>query len=184
MFRLVHVPGLQIGLSESTIRLETGRKLAGRNAVRMAISTVLATVRGESFDAEVVRLACQLLGSNKDKLYLLYVIEVDRGLPVDVEIAAATAKGESVLQSMEAVAKTEKFKTEGELVQARDIGSAVVREAFDKGVDAVVLGISYRERYGAFSLGKTVPYVLKNAPCRVVLWRDPISQSTTSGVSE
>ena len=147
----------------------------------MAMSTVLAAVRGESCDAEVVRLACQLLGSNKAKLHLLYVIEVDRGLPVDAEIAAATAKAESVLQSMEGVAKAQKFKTDGELVQARDIGSAVVREAFDKNVDAVVLGIPYKERYGAFSLGKTVPYVLKNAPCRVILWRDPSVQETNSG---
>ena len=62
-----------------------------------------------------------------------------------------------------------KFKTEGELVQASQTGSAVVREAFDKKVDAIVLGIPYRERYGSFNMGDTVPYVLENAPCRVIV---------------
>ena len=149
----------------------------------MAMSSVLAAVRGESCDADVVRLACQLLGSHKAKLHLLYVIEVDRGLPVDAEIAAATAKAEAVLQNMESVAKTQKFRTDGELVQARDAGSAVVREAYDKDVEAVVLGVSYQERYGDFSLGKTVPYVLRNAPCRVVVWRDPKLRIEANGAS-
>ena len=147
----------------------------------MDVSSVLAAVDGEQCHDEVVRLACGLLKSNKEKLYLLYVIEVDRGLPVDAEITSATAKAEEVLRRMEDVARSLKFKIEGELVQARQMGSAVVREAFDKNVDAIVLGVPYRERNGSFYLGETVPYVLENARCRVVVWRDPMSENPTNG---
>ena len=147
----------------------------------MDVSSVLVAVGGEQCDDHVVRLACELLNSNKDKLYILYVIEVDRGLPVDAEVASATAKAEEVLGRVEEVARSRKFKTEGELVQARQAGSAVVREAFDKKVDTIVLGIPYGERYGSFNLGETVPYVLENAPCRVIVWRDPVSKNLTDG---
>ena len=143
----------------------------------MAISSVLAAVSGESCDEEVVRLACRLMRPNRGTLHILYVIEVDRRMPVDAEIVSVTARAEIVLRSMEKVAKAEKFKTEGELVQARDVGSAVVNEAFDRSVEAIVLGLPYRMRYGVFTLGDSVPYVLKNAPCQVVLWRDYDSQS-------
>ena len=145
------------------------------------VSSVLVAVGGEQSDDHIVRLACELLNSNKDKLYILYVIEVDRGLPVDAEVASATAKAEEVLGRMEEVARSRKFKTEGELVQARQAGSAVVREAFDTKVDAIVLGIPYRERYGSFNMGETAHYVLENAPCRVILWRGPVSKNLTDG---
>ena len=138
----------------------------------MAISSVLAAVSGEGCDTEVVRLACHLMRPKRGTLHILYVIEVDRRMPVDVEIVSATVRAETVLRSMEKVARAERFSTEGELVQARDVGSAVVNEAFDRSVDAIVLGVPYQRRYGVFTLGDSVPYVLENAPCQVVLWRD------------
>lgn len=146
----------------------------------MQVSSILVAVQGEQFDEEIVKLACELLNSNKGKLYLLYVIEVERGFPVDAEIAPATAKGEGVLRRMEEVAKSLKYRAEGEMVQTRRMGSAVVQEAFEKSVDTVVLGIPYRERFGSFSLGDTLPYVLKNAPCSVVVWREPVSFGPTN----
>ena len=150
----------------------------------MGVSSVLVAVRGEQCDDEVVRLACELLNSHKDRLYVLYVIEVERGLPVDAEIAPATAKGEEVLRHMEEVAKRYKCTAEAEMHQARQAGPAVVQEAVDKKVDAIVLGSPYREVYGSFSLGDTIPYVLKNAPCRVIVWRDPVSDSSTNGYGD
>ena len=133
---------------------------------------MLVAVEGERPDDDAVKLACELLVPQKGTLYIVYVIEVDRSLPVDAEITPATAKGEEVLRHMEEVARPYKCETHAELLQSRRAGLAVVREAVDKRVDAIVLGVSHRETYGSFSLGETAPYVLKNAPCRVLLWRD------------
>ena len=91
-------------------------------------------------------------------------------------MAPATARGEEVLNEMEALTEPYKFETAAELLQSRRIGLAVVQEAVDKQVDAIVLGVPYIEIYGSFSLGDTVPYVLKNAPCRVILSRDSIPE--------
>ena len=147
----------------------------------MAESSILVPVTGESSDENVVRLACELLGGQKGQLHILYVIEVERGLPLDVEIIPATAKGEEVLKHMEEVAKTYKCKTEAELVQARQSASAVVQQAVEKDVDTVIVGTPYTERYGSFSLGATIPYVVKNAPCRVIVWRDSAWNASTNG---
>ena len=141
------------------------------------LSSVLVAVAGKESDDNAVKLGCDLINSSKGNLYIVYVIEVQRGLPLDAEIAPATAKGEEVLKHMENVAKPYKCAIQAELLQSRRPGLAVVQEAVDKQVDAIVLGIPYKEAYGSFTLGETVPYVLKNAPCKVILWRDPIAQS-------
>ena len=144
------------------------------------LSSILVAVVGEASDDDTVRLACELLNHQEGNLHIVYVIEVERSLPLDAEILPATAKGEEVLKHMEEVAKPYKCKTQAELLQSRRAGLAVVQEAVDGNVDAIVLGISYNEEYGSFSLGETAPYVLKNAPCRVILWRDMISANPSS----
>ena len=138
----------------------------------MDMSSVLAAVSGEQYDDRVVQIACDLLKSHKHKLYILYVIEVDRRLPIDAEIASDTTKAEEVLNRLERIARASKFKTEGELVQSREFGSAVIQEAFDKKVDAIVIGTPRKSIYGSFNLSNTVPYVLENAPCQVVVWQN------------
>ena len=137
---------------------------------------MLVAVEGHSSDGDAVRLACDLLAPQKGKVYILYVIEVERGLPLDAEIVPATAKGYEVLKEMEEVARRYRCVTQAEMLQSRKAGLAVVQDAVDKEVDAIVLGAAYREKYGSISLGETVPYVLKNAPCKVILWRDAIPQ--------
>ena len=141
-----------------------------------AVESVLVAVGGDKSDVQAVRLACQLLNPHKSNLYIVYVIEVERSLPIDAEMAPATARGEEVLKEMETLAEPYKFETAAELLQSRRTGLAVVQEALDKQVDAIVLGVPYIEIYGSFSLGDTVPYVLKNAPCRVILSRDSIPE--------
>ncbi len=144
------------------------------------LTSVLVAVGGESSDDDAVKLACELLNSNKGDLYIVYVIEMERGLPLDAEVAPATAKAEEVLKHMEEIARPFKCSAQAELLQSRGAGLAVVQEAVDKQVDAIVLGIPYREEYGTFSVGDSIPYVLKNAPCRVIVWRNqkPLSVST------
>jgi nucleotide-binding universal stress UspA family protein len=112
-------------------------------------------------------------------VHILYVIEVERGFPVDAEVTPAAAKGEQVLKDMESVARNYKCQMEAELVQARKAGTAVVQEAMDKSVDAIVLGTSYKLPFGTYSLGESIPYILKNAPCRVIVSRDPAELEQT-----
>ena len=153
---------------------------ATKNGKASRLSSVLVAVSGDPADDAAVRLGCEML-EHRGTLHLLYVIEVERGLPLDAEIAPATAKGEDVLRHVEEIAKESKREAEAELLQSRQAGAAVVQEAVDKEVDAIVLGVPYTTRFGSFSIGEAAPYVLKNAPCHVVLWRDEAPEGAIDG---
>ena len=148
----------------------------------MSSSAVLVTVTGDQCDAETVRLGYKLLDSHKGRLIILYVIEIDRAFPVDAEIPFATSEGEEILKRMEKVAENFKCETEGELVQARRAGSAIVQEAFDKKVDAIVINTIGVESRGSVLTDDTVPYVINNAPCRVIVWQDPVPNLSQEGL--
>lgn len=140
----------------------------------MARGSVLAAVCGDESDEEVVRLACGLVKQNRSKLFILYVIEVPRYLPIDAEISGETDTAEEVLTSMEAVAREMRCRPQAELLQSRKVGAAVVQEAVERDVATIVLGTEYRGGFSGFSLGDTVPYVLEHSPCQVIVYRGSV----------
>jgi nucleotide-binding universal stress UspA family protein len=63
------------------------------------------------------------------------------------------------------------------LLQARDVGAAIVDEAIERDADLLVVGLPFRKRFGGeFAIGRTIPYILQNAPCTVWVVRDPITE--------
>ena len=149
----------------------------------METKKVLLPVYGGEGDEDSLRLACKLAKESKGKVYILYVIEVSRRLPLDADIGSEAARGEQILQRMEKLAKKYHCDIEAEILQARDAGPAVVQEAVQREVDAVVVRLHYKRRYGTFSMGRTVPYILRNSPCPVLVWRGKDS-GNGSAVSE
>ena len=57
----------------------------------------------------------------------------------------------------------------GETVRARSIGEAIVKEAERSGVDLIVLGSAPRWRRQSRFFSPTVEYVLRKAPCEVLV---------------
>ena len=138
----------------------------------IAFNKVLAVVTGESSDEGVLAHAAGLVRPVKGRLHVLYVIEVDRSLPVDAEIGPAAAKGEDILRGTEEIVRLPKNEFDAHMVQAREMGPAVVAEAVSREVDALVIGIPFPGGLGGFSLGRDIPYILENAPCLVMLRRE------------
>ncbi len=136
----------------------------------MAFQSILVPVIGTEADKEAIRLGCQLAKKNKGKIRVVYVIAVKRALPLEAEIEPEIQKAEDVLDQMETIAEEEDYEVETELLQARDAGPAIVDEAVDREVDLILMGVAYKTRFGQFSLGSVVPYILRNAPCRVILY--------------
>jgi nucleotide-binding universal stress UspA family protein len=82
-----------------------------------------------------------------------------------------------VLDYAEEIAEEAKVHLEPVLLQARDVGPALVDEASERNADLLLLGLPYRKRFGGdFAIGRTIPYVLKNAPCAVWVVREPIPE--------
>jgi nucleotide-binding universal stress UspA family protein len=136
----------------------------------MELHNILVPIAGTEADGPAIRLACQLTRKNKGKIWAIYVITIKRALPVEAEIEPEIRKGEEVLDHTEVIAEEQGSEIETDLLQAREVGPAIVDEAVELGVDLIVMGLTYKQRFGQFTMGSVVPYVLKNAPCRVIVY--------------
>ena len=139
----------------------------------MKFHKILVPVAGTEADDEALILACQLAKKNKAKICAVYVITVKRALPLDADIESETRKGEDILDHIESIVEEQDYEVDTNLLQAREAGPTIVDEAVDQEVDLILMGITHKWRFGQFSLGSAVPYVLKNAPCRVILYHQP-----------
>ncbi|MFC2003767.1 universal stress protein [Chloroflexota bacterium] len=153
----------------------------------MEFHNILITVSGTEADEQAVRLACTLSKKNKGKIWAVYVITVKRALPLEAEIDSEIRKGEEVLDHVESIAEEQGSEIGTDLLQAREVGPAIVDAAVELGVDLILMGVTYKRRFGQFTMGNVVPYVLKNAPCRVILYHQytpPTEEATHTPPSE
>ena len=137
----------------------------------MEFKRILVPVVGTEADAEAMRLACRLAKKDKGRVWAVSVVAVKRALPLDAEINSEIQNAENVLDAVESVAEEEDYEVETDILQARDAGPAIIDEAVERGVDLILMGVKYKRRFGQFNVGSVVPYVLKNAPCPVILYQ-------------
>ena len=136
----------------------------------MEFDRILVPVVGTEASDEAIRLACRLAKKNKGKIWAVYVISVRRSLPLDAKIEPEIKEAEEILDHAESIAEEEDYEVETDLLQAREAGPTIVDEAVERKVSLILMGVEYKRRFGQFSLGSAVPYVLENAPCRVILY--------------
>ena len=137
----------------------------------LQVREILVPVDGSQAAMDALALACVLAKRNKGKVYAVYVIEVARTMPLDADLSPEAREGEEILARAEQVADALDFEVTGELLQARDAGHAIVDEAIERGVDAIMAGTSHTRPLGEVQLGDTAQYVLRNAPCQVIVCR-------------
>jgi nucleotide-binding universal stress UspA family protein len=139
-------------------------------------------LNGGPTDALVVRLGCTLARPFKSELVALHVVEVDWRHDLGEDLASGNEAASAILDTAEGIAEKHGVSLETELLQARDVGAALVDEATELGADLIFLGLPYRKKFGGdFAIGRTVPYVLQNAPCEVFVVREPIARSEARG---
>ncbi len=136
----------------------------------MEFHKILVPVIGAEADEEAIKLACRLAKRDKGKIWAVYVITVKRALPLDAEIEPEVRKAEEILDHAESIAEEQDYEIETDILQAREAGPTIVDEAVEREIDLILMGVTYKRYFGQFSLGSVVPYVLKNAPCRVILY--------------
>jgi len=141
----------------------------------MVIKNILVPTNGSGVDEEVVRLACSLARKSKAKVYAVHIIEVERSLPLDAQIDSKTDEADRILTHAEDIAADADYEVETDVLQARDAGPAIVNEAVEREIDLIIMATAYKKAPGIPELGKAVYHVLKEAPCRVLLYRDSIS---------
>jgi len=124
-----------------------------------------------------VRTVAEQAARTKAELVAIHVVEIDWTLPLDADIASRSEEVQRVLDVAEGIAESYRQRMEPVLLQARDVGAAIVDEATERDADLLVVGLPYRKRFGGdFDIGRTIPYILQNAPCTVWVVREPMSE--------
>ena len=137
---------------------------------KLVFHRILVPLTGTEADDETMRMACWIARKDKSKLYVMYVITIKRSLPLEAEIESETKRAEALLERAEKVAETEDYEVETDLLQAREVAPTIIDESVERKIDLILMGVKYRRRFGQFSLGGIVPYILKNASCQVMLY--------------
>lgn len=137
---------------------------------KLEFHRILVPVTGTEADDETMRMACWIAKKNKSKLYVMYVITIKRSLPLESEVESETNRAEELLDRMEQIAEAEDYQIETDLLQSREVAPTIIDEAVERKIDLIVMGVKYHRRFGQFSLGSIVPYIIKNAPCQVMLF--------------
>lgn len=141
--------------------------------VAVPLKRVVLGLNGGAADPLVVRLGCQLVRGQRAELIGVHVVEVDWSHELSDDISSGNEAAAAVLDRAEGDAEDLGARLQTSLIQARDVGAALVDEAAALGADIIVLGLPYRTRFGGdFAIGATVPYVFQNAPCRVLVARE------------
>lgn len=146
-------------------------------ALTPPFTRAVLALNGGTSDELILRLTMSMAKGSAAELVAVHVVEVDWTLPIDADIAGNSEEAQRVLDRAESAAEVARVRLEPVLLQARDVGAAIVDEASERGADLLVAGLPYKKRFGGdFAIGRTVPYVLKNAPCAVWVVREPIPE--------
>ncbi|MEO8272819.1 MAG: universal stress protein [Chloroflexota bacterium] len=151
-----------------------------------AFRRAILALAGDSCDDRIVTLTAELGRLTHGEIVGVHVVEIGWSMPLDADVASRSEEAQQILDHAELTAETLKARLEPVLLQAREVGAALVDEATERSADLLVVGLPYRKRFGGeFAIGRTIPYVLKHAPCEVWVVREPIPaeipQVTTAG---
>ena len=138
----------------------------GRILVPMKLGII-----GEEMLATAVKLAAEQHAT----VEALHVIRVPLELPLDAELLDQDERAEASLAEAKLLGADYGVAVEGAVVRARTIGGAIVEHAVEVGADLIVLGSAPRWRRQSRFFSPTVDYVLRRAPCEVLIVAFPQS---------
>jgi nucleotide-binding universal stress UspA family protein len=118
---------------------------------------------------EMVATAVKLAQERGAKVEALHVIRVPLDRPLDEEVGDEDERAAASLAEAQLLGADYGVEVEGETVRARSIGEAIVKEAERSGADLIVVGSAPRWRRQSRFFSPTVEYVLRKAPCEVLV---------------
>lgn len=136
---------------------------------------IIIPVSGGPEDDRAIDLVGELAQRHPTSITLVYVVEVQQAMPLDAELPEAVERGEEVLARAEQLTRqrlpTSVDLISTDLLQARSAGAAIVDEAMEQNADAILMATTISIKYGKQAIGEAASYVIKNAPCDVILIR-------------
>jgi basic amino acid/polyamine antiporter, APA family len=179
-----------------TRRVSVSERALTKQVPEVEFRNILVPVFGTELDDDIVATAGRLAAAEREqsnddeaRIDVVYVIEVPLTLPLDAplppereaEAERALARAREVGEEYEDVGVTTK------VLRARKVGAGILEAARRSGAEAIVIGGEppTKIRGGAMiggigaakpaEIGAATEYVLKKAPCRVLLTAPPES---------
>jgi basic amino acid/polyamine antiporter, APA family len=124
---------------------------------------------------EVLATAIRLAEERGSTVSVLHVVRVPLELPLDAPMHEAEERGAASLAEAKVLASEHNVEIEAEIVRARALGEAIVEQAEVRDADLIVMGSAPRWRRQSRFFSPTVDYVLRRAPCEVMVIAYPQS---------
>jgi nucleotide-binding universal stress UspA family protein len=132
-------------------------------------SSILVPMKLGPIGEEMVATAVKLAQEAGASVWALHVTRVPMERQLDQAVAEEEDRAEASLSEAQALGADHGVEVKTKTVRARSIGQAIVEQAEELGVDLIVVGSSPRWRRQSRFFSPTVEYVLKKAPCEVLV---------------
>jgi basic amino acid/polyamine antiporter, APA family len=132
-------------------------------------SSILVPLKLGQIGEEMVATAVKLAQESGASVWALHVIRVPMERPLDEENFDEDERAAEALAEAQLLGSDHGVEVKGKTVRARSIGAAIVSQAQELGVDLIVVGSSPKWRRQSRFFSPTVEYVLKKAPCEVLV---------------
>ena len=156
---------LGIAPAETTrLALPVGR------AIALEYRNILVPIVGGPESDEAMDVACRLAAERRASIAALSVIELPLELAADARLDDEEESADEQLDEARAIGDSYGVDVATRLVRSRKAGRAIVDEATRRQSEIIVMGAPRGgRRAGKAIFGDTVDFVLKHAPCRVMV---------------
>jgi APA family basic amino acid/polyamine antiporter len=157
------------------VRRERGEGLFERieappeNLPETHFSSILVPMKLGAIGEEMIATAVKLAQERGAEVEALHVIRVPLDRPLETEAGDEDERAAASLAEAQLLGADHGVEVRGETVRARSIGDAIVKEAERSGADLIVVGSAPRWRRQSRFFSPTVEYVLRKAPCEVLV---------------
>ena len=138
-------------------------------AIALEYRSILVPVKPGRESEEAIDFACRLAAERGSSIAAVSVVVVPLELPLDAELPEEEAMANEALDHAVAIGELYGVDVVARLLRARSAGRAIVREAERRQAEIIVLGAPRADRSRRAIFSDTVDYILKNAPCRVMV---------------
>jgi len=132
-------------------------------------SSILVPMKLGPIGEEMVATAVKLAQDAGASVWALHVVRVPMDRQLDDEQADEEEQAAASLAEAQLLGSDHGVEVKPKTVRARSIGQAIVSQAEELGVDLIVVGSAPKWRRQSRFFSPTVEYVLKKAPCEVLV---------------
>jgi len=132
-------------------------------------TSILVPMKLGAIGEEMIATAVKLARDRDAHVEALFVIRVPLDKPLDAELDDQEESAAASLAEARLLGADNSVDVQVETIRARSIGDAIVDEAKRRGSDLIVVGSAPRWRRQSRFFSPTVEYVLRKAPCEVLV---------------